>query len=299
MRNRNGISLLEALVVIAVIVVLFAIFAPPLGKVKTIAQRVVCGTNLKGLGTAMTVYANDYDDAYPQLPGTGPWSKQLGFNYDLHKSDFDGTQSDTPRTVTSSLYLLVREADVSPKSFVCPSSWEVEFDGRNPNNLDIVEQWDFGPDPHKHVSYPYHNPYGKFPANGKRSAAFAVMADMSPWFKDGDILSANSNKQLPPQIIDYQDESTIRKGNSLLHNARDAFFGTKHYDTGFGQNVTWADGHTSYEKQPNIGVKYDNIYTYWSTKENPTEQDKQGGTAPTGRSPENDAKSSNDSFLVL
>ncbi|MHC5163328.1 MAG: hypothetical protein ACYSO4_09495, partial [Planctomycetota bacterium] len=68
---------------------------------------------------------------------------------------------------------------------------------------------------------------------------------------------------------------------------------------GLGQNVAYADGHTSYEKQPNVGVKYDNIYTYWSTKENPTEQDKQGGTAPTGRSPENDAKSSNDSFLVL
>ena len=26
------------------------------------AYRIICGTNLKGLGTAITVYANDYDD---------------------------------------------------------------------------------------------------------------------------------------------------------------------------------------------------------------------------------------------
>ena len=66
-----------------------------------------------------------------------------------------------------------------------------------------------------------------------------------------------------------------------------------------GQNVLYADGHNSYEKQPNVGVKRDNIYTFWSTEENPTEQDKQGGTAPTSRSAENDAKSKDDSFLAI
>jgi hypothetical protein len=59
------------------------------------------------------------------------------------------------------------------------------------------------------------------------------------------------------------------------------------------------DGHASFEKQPNIGVKNDNIYTFWPTKESPTEQDRQGGTAPTSRSPENDAKSKDDSFLAI
>ncbi len=63
--------------------------------------------------------------------------------------------------------------------------------------------------------------------------------------------------------------------------------------------VLFGDGHVSYEKQPNIGVKNDNIYTFWSTEENPTEQDKQGETAPTSRSVENDAKSKDDSFLAI
>ena len=53
------------------------------------------------------------------------------------------------------------------------------------------------------------------------------------------------------------------------------------------------------EKQSNVGMNNDNIYTFWSTEENPTEQDIQGGTAPTSRSPENGDKSKDDSFLAI
>ncbi|MBN2513895.1 MAG: hypothetical protein JXB18_13240, partial [Sedimentisphaerales bacterium] len=66
-----------------------------------------------------------------------------------------------------------------------------------------------------------------------------------------------------------------------------------------GQNVLYADGHSAYEIQPNIGMGNDNIYTYWSTEKEPSEQDIQGGTAPTGRTAENDAKSKEDSFLAI
>src|SRR5210317_1016551 len=62
--RKKGFTLIELLVVIAIIAMLLAILMPALNKVKKIAQRVVCGTNLKGLGTAQTVYANDYDDEY-------------------------------------------------------------------------------------------------------------------------------------------------------------------------------------------------------------------------------------------
>ena len=64
--KKKGFTLIELLVVIAIIAMLLAILMPALNKVKKIAQRVVCGTNLKGLGTAQVVYANDYDDMYAQ-----------------------------------------------------------------------------------------------------------------------------------------------------------------------------------------------------------------------------------------
>lgn len=250
----------------------------------------ICGTNLKGLGTAITVYANDYDDNYPQLPGNGPWSKRLGFDYDLTTPDFTegGSEAEVSRTITASWYLLVREADVSPRAFICPDSHLEEFDGSNSQNKDIVELWDFGPDPHKHVSYAYHNPYGQFPANDFQPADFAVAGDVNPWFKDGDIVKAGSNGQ-PPQVLTISDSITreqSQKSNAWHHG----------YES---QNVLYADGHAANEKTSNVGVKNDNIYTFWSTEDNPSDQDRQGGTAPTSRSTENDAKSETDSFLVI
>jgi prepilin-type processing-associated H-X9-DG protein len=303
MNKRKGLTLLEALVVIAIIVLLVSILIPPTRMNREKIYRIICGTNLKGLSTAMTVYANDYDDNYPQLPGTGPWSKELGFAYDTKEPDIKpgGTQSNTGRTISASWYLLVRQADVSPKSYICPAALrnnktknEVdmysEFDDFDPNDQAMLTFWDFGSDPYKYVSYAMHNPYGKFPANAARPVSFAVAADMSPWFKDGDIVPPGQNNQ-SPQIIKLTDPSTWQLGLSTNHAKKDKL--------AEGHNVTYADGHVSYETKPNVGVKKDNIFTFHSTDKDPTEQDIQGGTNPTGRSPENDAKSKDDSFLAI
>lgn len=305
MEKQSGITKVEFLVVLA-ITLLFLTCLNPILKINWRKRgRVICGTNLKGLGTAIAVYSQDYDGKYPKL-GNGPWSKELGYSYEDDSFRFRPSRSRAlsyagPCTITSSLYLLVREADVSPKSFVCtearpdysavrPKKYS-EFDGQNSKNLDIVELWDFGPEPHKYVGYAYHNPYGKFPAGSWLPASFAIMADMSPWFSNGNIQLPQTGKNAP-QIIQLTDPSTWKYGLSLNHQYKD-----KNYSE--GQYVLFADGHTSFEKQPNVGDKNDNIYTFWSTEENPTEQDIQGGTAPTSRSPENDAKSKDDSFLAI
>jgi prepilin-type processing-associated H-X9-DG protein len=285
MKKEVSLSLISFVVGVLTTVFIILVAIPALYSLRNVGSYNVCGTNLKGLGTAMIVYANDYDDNYPQLSGKGAWSKGLGFPYYLEKPDFNDTQSDTSRNITSSWYLLVKYADVSPKPFVCPYSPQSEFDGSNPYGKYLVELWDFGFDPYQHVSYAYHNPYGKFPPDGTRSAAFAVAADMSPWFNHGSFVLSGKQNQWS-QIITASDESTLKLGNGQFHD-------------GMGQNVLFADGHTSFEKQPNVGVNNDNIYTFWSTEDHPTEQDIQGGTAPTGRSPENDAKSEEDSFLAI
>ena len=293
MKKQKGITTLDLVAVITVLVIAFFIFLPAFSIRRPHPPRIMCSANLKGLGFASAVYAHDYNDRYPQLPGTGPWSKELGFSYDTLKPDFSpgGAQSDTPRTVTASWYLLVRTMDVSPKHLICPGTRQLEFDGKNPNNLDILELWDFGPTPHEHVSYAMHNPYGRFPVNGEKNASFVVAADMNPWFKDGDILPPG-HENTPPQRISLTDKSSWRLGNSLNHRKQEMNVSKE-------QTVLYADGHTAFEKHPNTGVNNDNIYTVWSTDENPTDQDKQAGAAPTGRTPENDAKSEEDSFLVI
>ncbi len=294
-----GFTLWELVCVIFVIALLFALLMPSLNKVKMISTRVVCGTNLKGLGTAMVVYANDYEGRFPELPGEGPWSRELGFVFDMAGPDFarGGAQANVGRTISASWYLLVREADVSPKSFVCPESHQTPSGGRYSPRHDITELWDFGDDPYMHVSYSMHNPYGEFPADGTRSAGFAVAADMSPWFKDGNIVPPGRDGQAPQLIMEYWTKRLLKR--SPMHEANSWNHGGGAGRGGVGQNVMFGDGHNAFVKMSDVGVKHDGIYTYWPTGGEPTEAERRIGRNPTGRDADNDAKGEEDSFLGI
>jgi hypothetical protein len=268
--------------------VLVAILGPAFAKWRHIAGNVVCGTNLKYIGEAITVYANDYDGNYPVLPGRGPWSKRLGFEYYHAEADFSvgGAEEYNSRTISASMYLLVREADMSGKSFVCPKSSQEVFKGENPKGLGIVELWDFGPDPYRHVSYSMHNPYGKYPAHDELSASFAVVGDMSPWLLDGDVVGPGKDGTAPQLIADDWSGGWVEKG--LIQAANSSNHG------GEGQSVLYGDGHNAFERRSDVGMGHDGIYTYQAEGD-----DIRIGTNPAARDEENDAKNSEDSFLAI
>jgi prepilin-type N-terminal cleavage/methylation domain-containing protein/prepilin-type processing-associated H-X9-DG protein len=62
---QNGFTLIELLVVVAIIALLIAIMLPALGKAKIKARTVVCGTRLRGLGTAVQTYLAEFDQRFP------------------------------------------------------------------------------------------------------------------------------------------------------------------------------------------------------------------------------------------
>ena len=61
MRKAKGFTLIELLVVIAIIALLMAILMPALQRVKKQAKAVACQSNLKQWGSAITLYAAEYD----------------------------------------------------------------------------------------------------------------------------------------------------------------------------------------------------------------------------------------------
>jgi prepilin-type N-terminal cleavage/methylation domain-containing protein/prepilin-type processing-associated H-X9-DG protein len=61
MRHLRAFTLIELLVVIAIIALLMAIIMPALGKARESAREVACRSNLRNIGTGMTMFLQDND----------------------------------------------------------------------------------------------------------------------------------------------------------------------------------------------------------------------------------------------
>lgn len=65
MSKRTGFTLIELLVVIAIIAMLLGVLIPSLNKAKMAAQTLICNSNLKNYGPAVTLYASENKDRAP------------------------------------------------------------------------------------------------------------------------------------------------------------------------------------------------------------------------------------------
>ncbi len=66
MKDKSGFTLIELLVVIAIIAILAAMLFPVFARVRENARKSTCQSNLKQLGTAYAMYAQDYDEVLPR-----------------------------------------------------------------------------------------------------------------------------------------------------------------------------------------------------------------------------------------
>ncbi len=252
--ERKGFTLVELLVVIAIIALLMGILMPALARVRQIAFRLVCGTNLSGIGKAMLIYSNDYDDELPRAGGrNAAWSGRISNWMAENRFLAYGVSPDGSGgagTITSCFYLLVKYAEVTPKSFLCKGdSGTTEFKPADygAGNRELIDLWDFGPEPLKHCSYSYHMPYGLYALTTSSEPGMAVAADKNPWIAS----PAAEAKEFPGLFRPNGDRAAINAGNAIAHQED-------------GQNVLFMDSHVSFEKRPFCGINDDNIYTFWS-----------------------------------
>jgi len=77
MSHTKGFTLIELLVVIAIIAILAAILFPVFARARENARRSMCISNLRQLGQALHMYAQDYDEWFPLEPNNGNPKKGL------------------------------------------------------------------------------------------------------------------------------------------------------------------------------------------------------------------------------
>ncbi|MFQ6036702.1 MAG: type II secretion system protein [Sedimentisphaerales bacterium] len=254
--ERKGFTLVELLVVIAIIAMLMGILMPALARVRQVAFRLTCGTNLSGIGKAMLIYANDYEDELPRAGGRNTsWGGSVRWDaidrFQAYGLDNQGAGGQA--TVSSSFYLLVKYAEVTPKSFICKGdSGTTEFklaDYQSPTVQELIQAWDFGPEPRKHCSYSYHHPYGLYALTTSSEPGMAVAGDPNPWI-DSPAAEAKDFAGFKPNLPPWNGTTEQAKfGNAITHQQD-------------GQNVLFMDSHVEFEKYAYCGIEDDNVYTF-------------------------------------
>jgi hypothetical protein len=235
----------------------FTIVWPTLVRIRQLAIRATCGTNLSGIGRTMWLYSNDYQNRLPVAGGPGStWGAVANWTATNRQDAFGLTADSTggKATISSCLYLLVKYAQVPPRSFVCWSdSGTTVFSlsalgGVSPESK-LVSGWDFGPpgESWRHCSYAYHIPFGHRPLIVSAAPGFVVAADRNPF------LASPSGGAAPltcfrPDLPDCGGTADQAKAGNALAHQRD------------GQNVMYLDTHVSFEKRAYCGIENDNIY---------------------------------------
>ena len=67
-RKLRAFTLIELLVVIAIIALLISILLPSLSRARELSKRLVCASNIKGIGTSAKIYANDNNERWMIAP---------------------------------------------------------------------------------------------------------------------------------------------------------------------------------------------------------------------------------------
>ncbi|HNQ23218.1 MAG TPA: prepilin-type N-terminal cleavage/methylation domain-containing protein [Phycisphaerae bacterium] len=261
MRRKRAFTLVELLVVIAIIALLISILLPSLSRARELSKRLVCGSNTKSLGTSSKIYANDNQERW-MIPGF----KQAAINTPgIQYTDGDNglvgndnrTQQSTKETstapnagstrvsVTRSFWMLVRSGEVTVNQFICPSSGDV---------MDETENVDFYYDflSYVNISYGYQVPFGPRdtqPREGMDNRQ-VVAGDKGPWYVQGG--DPNWSTGAAGLVTANDSPKAWRTFNSPNHGGS---------SNGEGQNLLFADGHSSFMPMPAVGIDHDNVFT--------------------------------------
>jgi prepilin-type processing-associated H-X9-DG protein/prepilin-type N-terminal cleavage/methylation domain-containing protein len=237
---RGGFTLVEMLVVVAIVTVLVAMLLPALARARDHAKRTKCAANLRAIGQAMMMYAQLYR-AYPgtrfaQVEAEAAiWPARLRplaggsrdmFHCPARDEQFRWDQGSPQPVVTASRYFLHLGYDVGEP---------------------LIHLW-------THFSYGYNiNGAGLsgLPPDQKGLGIEARIPDLRQDFTAGDM--PMSRVKRPAEMIAVADSDGNGFSDYIIEPRDNSLPGGVH---GGGANVLFCDGHVAWYPQTDLVVHY-------------------------------------------
>ncbi len=228
--KRHGIVLFEALVVVFLVGSMLLLASSSFARSRELSRRAVCAANIRGIGQACKIYANDFREWWPVAPHNQKKFVRVSA-IGTHRDDGDAPHADP--SVGQSLYILIKAGGTTFKQFVCPEA----FPNDNPDpTRNPMPYFDFMSA--TTVSYGYQHPYGSSKAKPTERLApqVAMLADKCHYYV-GAALKAGKDTN-----FNAWAREAWRPYNSENHQRE-------------GQNVLFLDGHCSFERTAACGMK--------------------------------------------
>jgi len=247
--RRKGFTLVELLVVIGIIALLISILLPSLNRARETANRVKCGSNMRQIGQAIQLYANENKGNYPRTiytVGSGANCKWDARTTSVAVDPFtDNVAKANINDVGQAMFLLIRTQDITPEVFICPSSNDEKDTYNSTAGSSAQSKTNFSAQ--KNLSYSMANPYpdsnavnNSYKLNATTGAEFAICADKNP--------AGAPNYTGLTTANEVSSQKDMQLANSPNHQ-------------GQGENVLYGDGHAEFQQNPFCGSKRDCIYT--------------------------------------
>lgn len=129
-RVRRAFTLLELLVVVAIIGILASLLLPAIQKTMVKARQTWCASNLRQLGIGLASFAHDHQNAYPQqLPFSAGGANEATRSNLFLQGRF---------TITAAAYSVLSNELGNPKVLGCPAT------RRHPTNFARIAPLDLG-----------------------------------------------------------------------------------------------------------------------------------------------------------
>ncbi|MBN2563807.1 MAG: DUF4190 domain-containing protein [Phycisphaerae bacterium] len=209
------------------VALMISILLPSLSRARELSKRTVCAANLRGIGQAMYIYAQDEPYTFPAIGAAREQNDGAMVVFDPAMRTGGPSIYETP-SPTVDMWAVIRANNAMPKLFICPSTIDVEDTAWA---WDTEAYYDFLSPINLSYAYQYQHDPNRRTIGTSSDPAFPIMADANPYIKGG----------MPGGTFASDRQSQFR-GNSVNHTNRE------------GQNVLYQDGHVAFEKGPDVGL---------------------------------------------